>query len=358
MLTEPYMLQKIIHMDADCFYAAVEMRDTPSYVGQPLAVGGPADRRGVVATCNYEARAFGVRSAMPTRHALRLCPQLIIVPPDFQRYRAASQAIFAIYRSYTDTIEPLSLDEAYLDVTHCHLHEGIATKIAAEIRQRVKNEVGLTVSAGVAPNKFLAKIASDWDKPDGLFVIRPHQIDAFILDLPIERLHGVGPKTAARMHRLGLKTCADVRLKELPFLIEQFGKMGLHLYQLSRGIDNRRVQSSQIRKSISVETTFLNDVQGYDQCLKELTPLFNQLQQRIEQSKAQNVIQKLYLKIRLSNFAIRSIEQSATRLEMPHVATLLKTICNRHDDPAIRLLGIGVRLGDHTHKAQFELLPT
>ena len=337
--------RKIIHLDADCFYAAVEMRDNPTYIGQPLAVGGPPDRRGVIATCNYEARAFGVRSAMATNHALRLCPHLIVVPPDFARYKAASQAIFAIYKNYTDVVEPLSLDEAYLDVTDCAAHGGIATKIAAEIRQRVKDEVALTVSAGVAPNKFLAKIASDWRKPDGLFVIRPHQIDAFIVDLPIERLYGVGPKTAARMHKLGIKTCADIRALEAAFLTTHFGKIGAYVHQLAHGVDTRRVQSTQTRKSISVETTFLQDLHGFDDCQKELLPLLDELRKRVDKAQAHDLIHKLHIKIRLNNFTVHSIEQSVPRLDAAHFEQLLRNICARHPSP-IRLLGLGVRLNE------------
>lgn len=351
----PPTTRKIIHIDADCFYAAVEMRDNPEYVGKPLAVGGPADRRGVIATCNYEARAYGVRSAMPTRHALKLCPQLIVVPPDFTRYRAASQAIFNIYREYTSLVEPLSLDEAYLDVTDSPQHAGSATLIAREIRARVLAELGLVVSAGVAPNKFLAKIASDWDKPDGLFVIRPHQIDAFILDLPVERLYGVGPRTAEKMHALGLNTCADLRARELPFLREQFGKMGFTLYKLSRGEDTRRVNNDGHRKSISVETTFIRDLKDFNDCLPYLTELFNDLSRRIENAKAGHLIQKAYVKLRLNDFKTKSIEQAALSAELPQFAALLNTCLAKHNTP-IRLLGIGVRLKEPAHEGQLPLL--
>ena len=197
------MMRKIIHCDCDCFYAAIEMRDDPALVGRPLAVGGKPDSRGVVATCNYEARAFGVRSAMPTSRALRLCPELILVPPDFERYRAASRQILAIYRDYTALVEPLSLDEAYLDVSGVDRCRGSATLMAEEIRARIRAEVGITASAGIAPNKFLAKIASDWNKPDGQFVIRPDDVDAFVLELPVSKLFGVGKVTAAKLEQLG-----------------------------------------------------------------------------------------------------------------------------------------------------------
>lgn len=355
MSITPPSIRKIIHIDADCFYAAVEMRDNPDFRGKPLAVGGQADRRGVIATCNYEARAFGVRSAMPTRFALRLCPQLIIVPPDFARYKAASKAIFSIYRDYTDKVEPLSLDEAYLDVSDSPHHQGSATRIAREIRARVKSELNLTVSAGVAPNKFLAKIASDWDKPDGLFVIRPHEVEAFISDLPIERLFGVGPRTASKMHALNLKTCADLRNAELPLLREQFGKMGAQLYQLCRGIDNRSVHNDHARKSISVETTYLHDLNGFEECLTQLDELYDEFIKRVEKAQAGHLIQKAFVKIRLADFKVRTVEHNALHIEREQFQELLQTICQRNPQP-IRLLGLGIRLREPGDEMQMELL--
>src|SRR5690606_32725826 len=199
--------RKIIHIDCDCFYAAIEMRDDPRLAGRPLAVGGAADRRGVIATCNYEARAWGVRSAMPTGQALKLCPDLLVVKPRMDAYKAASREIHAIFRDYTELIEPLSLDEAYLDVSD----SPSATRIAQEIRRRVSQQLHITVSAGVAPNKFLAKIASDWRKPNGLFVITPEQVEEFVAALPVSKLHGVGKVTADKLGRLGIVTCLDLR---------------------------------------------------------------------------------------------------------------------------------------------------
>lgn len=203
-------MRKIIHVDCDCFYAAIEMRDDPRLADKPLAVGGSAERRGVIATCNYEARAYGVRSAMPSRQALQLCPDLLIVKPRMDAYKAVSQEIHGIFRDYTDLIEPLSLDEAYLDVSACSHFAGSATRIADAIRRRVARELRITVSAGVAPNKFLAKIASDWQKPNGLFVITPAQVDEFVLALPVAKLHGVGKVTGQRLGRMGIQTCAQL----------------------------------------------------------------------------------------------------------------------------------------------------
>ena len=204
-------VRKIIHCDCDCFYASVEMRDDPSLRGRPLAVGGRADQRGVIATCNYEARRYGIHSAMATAQAVKLCPDLILIPPNMEKYRITSRQIMDIYRDYTDLVEPLSLDEAYLDVTNSPHCKGSATLIAQEIRRRIFETVGITASAGVAPNKFVAKIASDWNKPDGLFLVRPGEVDAFVAALPVKKLFGVGKVTAAKLHSLGAQTCGDLR---------------------------------------------------------------------------------------------------------------------------------------------------
>src|SRR5688572_8550149 len=246
-------MRKIIHCDCDCFYAAIEMRDNPALREVPLAVGGRPDQRGVVATCNYEARRYGIHSAMATAQALKLCPHLVVIPPAMDKYRAASKQILAIYHDYTDLVEPLSLDEAYLDVsesTHC---KGSATLIAQEIRQRIFATVGITASAGVAPNKFVAKIASDWHKPDGLCLVRPDEVDAFVAALPVKKLHGVGKVTAAKLNKLGAETCGDLRSWTLADLEQHFGRFGTRLHDLCRGIDEREVSTSRERKSISTE---------------------------------------------------------------------------------------------------------
>ena len=224
-------MRKIIHVDCDCFYAAIEMRDDPSLASRPLAVGGSADRRGVIATCNYEARAYGVRSAMSSRHALKLCPDLLIVKPRFEVYRSVSRDIHGIFRQFTDLIEPLSLDEAYLDVTAPASGLATATEVAQAIRAQIREETQLTASAGVAPNKFLAKIASDWKKPDGLFVIRPHQVFDFLTPLPVGCIPGVGKVAQQRLEALGVKTVGDLRTIDLAVLHEAFGSFGLRLHE-------------------------------------------------------------------------------------------------------------------------------
>ena len=251
--------QKIIHIDMDAFFASIEQRDNPELHGKPVAVGG-SSVRGVVAAASYEARQFGVRSAMPSITAKRRCPDLIFVKPRFEVYKQVSHQIRGIFARYTPLIEPLSLDEAYLDVTANLKGMASASEIAKVIRAEIRAETGLTASAGVSYNKFLAKLASDHDKPDGLFVIRPDMGSAFIETLPIGKFHGVGPATAAKMHRLGIHTGRDLRAHELPFLIETFGKAGRFYYWIARGIDERLVRPNRIRKSIGAETTFSKDL--------------------------------------------------------------------------------------------------
>ncbi|WP_296722225.1 DNA polymerase IV [Erythrobacter sp.] len=252
-------LRKIIHVDMDAFFASVEQRDNPELKGKPVAVGG-AGGRGVVAAASYEARVFGVRSAMPSVTASRLCPDLVFVRPRFDAYKEASRQIRRVFEHYTDLIEPLSLDEAYLDVTDDRLGIGSATRIATLIRQEIRAKTRLTASAGVSYNKFLAKLASDQNKPDGLCVIRPGQGAAFVAGLPIRRFHGVGPKAEERMQRLGIATGADLTAKNIAFLRQHFGSMADYLYRAARGIDLRPVRAHRIRKSVGGERTFSEDI--------------------------------------------------------------------------------------------------
>ncbi|WP_343699027.1 DNA polymerase IV [Caulobacter sp.] len=250
--------RKIIHIDMDAFYASVEQRDDPSLKGKPLAVGHGA-RRGVVAAASYEARRFGVRSAMPSTTALRLCPQLVFVPPRFEVYRAVSRQIHAIFADYTDLIEPLSLDEAYLDVTANRRGLASATDTAKEIRARILAETGLTASAGISYNKFIAKLASDQKKPNGQFVVAPERGEAFVRSLPIGRFYGVGAVTEAKMKRLGIHTGEDLHRQSLEFLVAQFGKSGPWFHGIARGQDPRLVNPDRVRKSSGSETTFDQD---------------------------------------------------------------------------------------------------
>jgi len=332
------------------------MRDDPSLRGRPLAVGGRPEQRGVIATCNYEARRFGVHSAMSSALAMRKCPGLLILPPAMEKYRVASRQIMAIYRDYTPIVEPLSLDEAYLDVTlapHC---KGSATLMAAEIRERVRATVGVTVSAGVAPNKFVAKIASDWNKPDGLFVVRPHEVDAFVAALPVRKIFGVGKVTAAKLEQLGVQTCRDLREWALVDLHRRFGAFGRRLYDLSRGNDRRSVQPDQERKSISVETTYVDDLRTLADCAAQIRLLAEQLDARIERVGAAAAIRKLYVKIRFADFQRTTVECVAGETDLPTFVALLEKGFARRDRP-VRLLGVGVRLeeDDGAGRGQFPL---
>jgi len=264
--------RKIIHVDMDAFYASVEQRDNPELRGKPVAVGGSA-ARGVVAAASYEARAFGVRSALPSVTAKRRCPDLIFVPPRFDTYRAVSVQIREIYAEHTDLIEPLSLDEAYLDVTDNKQGIPVATEIATIIRARIKEVTGLNASAGISYCKFLAKMASDLNKPNGQAVISPKNGPGFVEALAVKKFHGVGPATAAKMERLGILTGADLRSKSLAWLQEYFGKSGAWYYNISRGIDNRAVQPDRPRKSVGAEDTFMVDIVDLDAARAEITPL-------------------------------------------------------------------------------------
>lgn len=272
----PTPIRKIIHVDMDAFYASVEQRDNPDLRGKPLAVGGSA-ARGVVAAASYEARAFGVHSAMPSVTAKRKCPDLIFVPPRFDVYKAISQQIREIFAEYTMLIEPLSLDEAYLDVTENLKGMAIATEIALEIRAKIKQVTGLNASAGISYNKFLAKMASDLNKPNGQAVITPNNGPSFVEALPVKKFHGVGPATAERMRKLGIETGLDLKSKSLIFLQEHFGKSGPYFYGVARGIDERRVRADRIRKSVGAEDTFVEDIDDLERATAELKPLSDKI---------------------------------------------------------------------------------
>ncbi|WP_332821645.1 DNA polymerase IV [Pseudomonas sp.] len=338
-------LRKIIHVDCDCFYAAIEMRDDPSLAGKPLAVGGAADRRGVIATCNYEARAYGVRSAMASGHALKLCPDLLIVKPRMDAYKAVSREIQAIFREYTELIEPLSLDEAYLDVSDSPHFAGSATRIAQDIRRRVSQELHITVSAGVAPNKFLAKIASDWKKPNGLFVITPDQVEAFVAVLPVSKLHGVGKVTADKLARRGIRTCADLREWQKLNLAKEFGSFGERLWGLARGIDERPVQTDSRRQSVSVETTYDQDLPDLPACLAQLPQLLDELARRMTRLDVSYRPDKPFVKIKFHDFTQTTLEQSGAGRDLDSYKLLLSAAFTRGNKP-VRLLGVGVRLHD------------
>ncbi len=303
-------LRKIIHVDMDAFFASVEQRDDPSLRGKPVAVGGSSGR-GVVAAASYEARRYGVRSAMPSVTAQRLCPDLIFRKSRFDVYREVSQQIRAIFRDYTPLVEPLSLDEAYLDVTEDLRGLGSATRIAQDIRRRIREETRLTASAGVSYNKFLAKLASDQNKPDGICVIRPGEGAAFVAGLPIKRFHGVGPKGAEKMARLGIETGGDLAGKDLAFLRAHFGSFAEYLYRAARGIDLRQVRAHRIRKSVGGERTFHEDISRPDDLREAMDRIIDIVWDRIESAQATG--RTLTLKLKYNDFTLMSRATTLTR---------------------------------------------
>jgi len=292
--------RKIIHIDMDAFYAAVEQRDFPQYMGKPIVVGGSPDGRGVVATASYEARKFGIHSAMSARRAIQLCPEALFVRPRFDAYKSVSVSIREIFHRYTDLIEPLSLDEAYLDVTEDKLNIGSALEIARQIKDAIRDELNLTASAGVSSNKFIAKIASDMNKPDGLTFIGPSKIEAFMAKLPVEKFFGVGKVTADRMKKMGLHTGADLKQLSEQELVRKFGKTGKFYYRIVRGIDERSVQPNRLSKSLGAEDTFEQDLVYMEEMVTELEQIAEKVTERLEKNKLKG--KTLTLKIKFGDF--------------------------------------------------------
>jgi DNA polymerase-4 len=336
-------MRKIIHVDMDAFYASIEQRDDTRLRGKPVIVAWRG-KRSVVCAASYEARSFGVRSAMPAVHAERLCPNGIFVAPDFTRYRTVSLTVREIFKRHTDLIEPLSLDEAYLDVTENKTGLPTATLVAKAIREQIRQELNLTASAGVAPNKFLAKLASDWRKPDGLFVIRPEDVDQFLLPLPVGRLPGVGKVTGEKLAKLGIETVGKLRFLELSVLEHQFGRYGVRLHELARGIDDNPVIADRPTQSISVEDTFERDV-----LLAETGPMIRRLAEKLWSAsrKESRIARTVVLKLKTSEFKI------LTRSRTPHsppasceeLTAIALNLCERVDlDPyrRYRLVGLGL----------------
>jgi len=342
-------VRKIIHIDMDAFYASIEQRDNPEYRGKPLAVGYSGDR-GVVAAASYEARKYGVRSAMASKTAKRKCPHLIFVPARFNVYRSVSRQVMNIFLEYTDMVEPLSLDEAFLDVTENLKNIPYATQIAKEIKEKIFDTTGLTASAGVSYNKFLAKIASDYNKPNGLFIIKPKQAEKFVENLAIEQFFGVGKVTANRMHQLGIKTGYDLKQKSEEQLISIFGKAG-HIYYLNaRAIDEREVQPDRIRKSIGAENTFDRDIDSYNELAAELKEIAEDVTNRVKKRDFQG--RTVTLKVKFADFKI--ITRSKTFF---FVVNDYETLYNigiellKEVDitPRVRLLGLSIKNTDHSN---------
>ena len=345
METPPHTHRKIIHIDMDAFYASVEQRDNPELRGQPLVVGGsPEGRGGVVATASYEARKFGIRSAMSSKQALQLCPHALFVRPRFAAYKEASQKIREIFTRYTDLIEPLSLDEAYLDVTEDKLNIGSAIEIAKQIKQAIKDELQLTASAGISINKFVAKIASDMNKPDGLKFIGPSAIEAFMESLPVEKFHGVGKVTAEKMKKMGLHIGADLKNLNEDELVKHFGKVGRFYYRIVRGIDERQVQPHQETKSVSAEDTFAYDLTLIEEMEAELDKIARVVSERLQKYNLKG--RTITLKIKYSNFKQitrnRSFITPVYELESISITVKQLLAATNPEDKKIRLLGISL----------------
>jgi DNA polymerase-4 len=336
-------VRKIVHIDMDAFYASVEQRDDPQLRGKPVVVAWRGNRS-VVCAASYEARRFGVRSAMPATRAARLCPDAVFVPPDFSRYRAVSRLAREIFRRHTDLVEPLSLDEAYLDVSENKTGLPTATRVARVIREQIREELKLTASAGVAPNKFLAKIASDWRKPDGLFVIQPEDVDRFLLPLPVGRLPGVGKVTEEKLKNLAIQTAADLRKLDLPALEKRFGRYGVRLYELARGIDNSEVIPDRPTQSVSAEDTFEHDVP-----LTETEPMIRRLAELAwaASRKELRIAHTVVLKLKTSEFKILTRSHTpcsppSSCEELTRIALSLRERVALSPKQRFRLVGVGL----------------
>lgn len=351
-------MRKFIHIDMDCFYAAVEMRDNPHLATVPMAIGGNS-HRGVLSTSNYLARQYGVRSAMSNYQAKKLCPDLVIVPGRMAVYKQVSKQIRAIFERYTPFIEPLSLDEAYLDVTECQLHKGSATLIAEHIRADIFAETGLTASAGIAPIKFLAKIASDENKPNGQFVITPSQVDAFIDALPLRKIPGVGKVTHEKLLAMGLEFGRDVKALDQLTLVKQLGKFGAVLWRRCQGNDERGVVTERVRKSVGVETTFEVDI-AEPAILKDIlySKLLPELQRRLASVLATRTITKLGVKVKYHDFQQTTKETQGTLIDASAFEALLSDILLKRLNKPVRLLGVQVGLNDEEKqkvKSKFQM---
>jgi DNA polymerase-4 len=344
-------MPKLIHIDMDCFYAAIEERENPSLRGKPVAVGG-GSRRGVICAANYEARKFGVHSAMPGFKALKVCPQLIMLPVRFDLYRSESARIRAIFGRFTELIEPLSLDEAYLDVSHW---QSTAAAIAKEIRAQIYEETGLTASAGIASNKMLAKIASDWKKPNGQFEVKVGDIPDFMQTLPVKKLWGVGKRMQEKLTRINVETCGDLQQFDKIALSRRFGKWGLELYDLCRGRDDREVKPHRSRKSISKEHTFLEDVANIQELLPRLKQMQESIQETLDRKYRNRKVRALVIKLKFSDFTQTTTERAHPQLNDDIYTALLQEAWTRGQGKSVRLFGIGVRLVDEKDDPQMEM---
>ncbi len=343
-------MKRIIHIDMDCFYAAIEERDNPSLRGKPVAVGGTSPRS-VLTTANYRAREFGCRSAMPVFKALELCPHLVIVPVRFDHYRDVSRIIRAVMRRFTEKIEPLSLDEAYLDVSHWTSQPAA---VAREIRAQIREETSLGASAGIAPNKMLAKIASDWNKPDGQHQILAHEIPGFMRELPVGRLWGVGPKFRERLTAMGIHTCGHLQQIDRVELARRFGRWGGELWELCRGIDHREVISTRIRKSLSCEQTFRENLADPAVLAEKLRGMVDEIAADAAAHHRDRRIRSRVVKVKFGDFRRTTAERAGSEIDIAVYQSLLEEALDRADGRAVRLLGAGVRFADPDAPCQLE----
>jgi DNA polymerase IV len=336
-------VRKIIHIDMDCFFAAVEIRDDPRLKGQPVAVGGYSSKRGVIATASYEARTFGVYSALSTAEALRRCPNLKLIQPNMKKYKEASRQIYAILYQFSDIIEPISIDEAFIDITQPKIDIKTATLAAKAIRQKIFEETGLAASAGIAPNPFLAKVASDWHKPNGQFTITPDMVSNFIYELPLRKVPGVGKITEEKLLKMGFATCGDLQTLKIGEMAFCFGKWGTRLFELCRGKDDRKLGLKRERKSLSVEKTFPNDLETINSCLESLRSLIEELLRRYKSIEI-NGIKSIFVKLKFSDFKCTTVDDcTLTTMNFENYRRLFVKARSRSTKP-IRLIGIGIRL--------------
>ena len=333
----------IVHLDMDCFYAAIEVRDRPSLRGKPVGVGGARDRRGVLTTCNYEARAFGVRSAMPTFMALQRCPELIVLPTRFDVYRREAAVVREILHRFTPLIEPLSLDEAYLDLTS---HPGAPGPLAQVIRNQIFQKTKLTSSAGIGPNKLIAKIASTMRKPNGQLEVAAGEVSEFMRELPVREILGIGEKTEKRLQDLGVRTCGALQRFSRPELVDLFGKFGSELFDLCRGIDDRPVEPDRARKSLSTEETFLRDLETLGECEQLLDELFEELMADLAQKENERHIAKIFVKLKFADFTRTTAERAGLDPTLPAFRSLLAEAFAR-TGKKVRLIGVGVRFAEN-----------
>ena len=354
--TKIWKKRKIIHIDMDSFFASIEIRDNPSLKNKPVAVGGKANERGVLTTCNYLARKYGLHSAMSSKRAIQLCKDLIILPVNIEKYRKESEEIFKIFKCYSSKIEPVSIDEAFLDVSESKYCHGNPEEMARQIRSCIKTDFGITASAGISSNKLIAKICSDWKKPDNQFSVNDDEIQRFIETVSLKSIPGIGKVNFKKCENLNMRTCSDMQKMSKDELANIFGSYGHTLFNLVRGIDNREIETNRVRKSVSVEDTFLSDLNDTKSCKQQLSLLYSKLIERCRSSSVNtDEVREVFLKIKFNDFEIITRQKKCSSLELNEFNKLFDSNIVRIIKP-IRLLGIGFRLGDKREDlSQFDI---